>query len=84
MGDINAIPAFIDASGVATFQATSVNRNSPFDSNPFFIVPNDEGFDADADAFLLGTLVLTLSDSVKLLLHCKQLMIVLSLDQQVS
>ena len=58
MGDINEIPALVDASGVATFQAINVNQQGfPTVS---FSAPADGGFDfgeagGDDDAFLLAT-----------------------------
>ena len=54
-GDINVIPAFVDASGVATFQAQSVNQNG-FPNPAIDVFNNFEGgFDVDEDAFLFGT-----------------------------
>ena len=58
VGNINEIPALIDASGVATFQAINVNQQGfPTVS---FSAPADGGFDfggpgGDDDAFLLAT-----------------------------
>ena len=54
-GDINVIPAIVDASGVATFQAQSVNQNG-FPNPAIDVFNNFEGgFDVDEDAFLFGT-----------------------------
>lgn len=54
-GDINVIPAFVDASGVATFQAQSVNQNGFPDPDSDLFNSFEGGFDVDEDAFLFGT-----------------------------
>ena len=55
IGDINVIPAFVDASGVATFQAQSVNQNGFPDPDSDLFNSFEGGFDVDEDAFLFGT-----------------------------
>ena len=52
VGTITEIPALIDASGIATFQALNVDQ-AGFPSA--FAAPGDAAFDVDADAFLLAT-----------------------------
>ena len=52
VGNINEIPALIDALGIATFQALNINQAGfPFP----FAAPFDAAFDVDADAILLAT-----------------------------
>jgi len=52
VGNINEIPALIDASGIVTFQAINVDQ-AGFPSG--FAAPGDSTFDVDESAFLLGT-----------------------------
>ena len=51
MGDINSIPGSVNASGIATLQAQSINQQGLDGGFSDF----DSGFDADADAFLFAT-----------------------------
>ena len=51
MGDINSIPGSVDALGVLTFQAQSINQQGLDGGFSAF----DSGFDMDADAFLFAT-----------------------------
>ena len=50
-GDINSIPGVVDASGLITFQAQSINQQGVESGFAAF----NTAFDADADAFLLAT-----------------------------
>ena len=50
-GDINSIPGIVDASGLITFQALSINQQGVESGFSAF----NTAFDADADAFLLAT-----------------------------
>ena len=51
VGDINSIPGVVDASGLITFQAQSINQQGLESGFAGF----NTAFDADADAFLLAT-----------------------------
>ena len=51
-GDINSIPGIVDASGLITFRAQSINQRG-FESG--FFVDFNTAFDIDADAFLFAT-----------------------------
>ena len=50
-GDINSIPGIVDASGLITFQAASINQQGVESVFAAF----NTAFDIDADAFLLAT-----------------------------
>ena len=50
-GDINSIPGVVDASGLITFQAQSINQQGLESGFSDF----NTAFDEDADAFLLAT-----------------------------
>jgi len=50
-GDINSIPGIVDASGLITFQALSINQQGVESGFAAF----NTAFDIDADAFLLAT-----------------------------
>ena len=50
-GDINSIPGVVDASGLITFRAVSINQQGVESG----FAPFNTAFDIDADAFLLAT-----------------------------